>query len=312
MQETSHQTPIWETSVRIQAWGRRKLKPLIPYLLLAPAFGLLAAILIYPILYNIYLSFWDWRFTAPADRAFINLDNYIYLFTEDPVFWKVFRFTMTFTALTIGLEFIIGLISALLLNGIRTLQRIFSSMLLLPYMVAPIAVGLIWKLLWAREFGLVNYFLTTLGFDRVNWLGEGTNAALAVVIAEVWRSTPFVTLILLAGLTSIPSDIMEAALVDGASRWHTFRYITLPLLAPSITVALVFQTIFKLRVFDLIFIMTNGGPGTDTLPLGILVYRTYFRYMNGGYAAAQSVVLLLLGAAISALYLRLIYREIEY
>jgi ABC-type sugar transport system permease subunit len=303
--------PAFVTS-RFRGRSRIRMRGIIPYLLIAPAFLVLGIVLIYPALYNIVLSLWEWRFTNPADRQFIFLNNYIHLITNDPVFWSVLRFTGTFVFLSLALEMILGVLSALLLYSIVHLRRTFLSFLLLPYMVAPIAVGLTWKLLWARDYGLINHLLSVVSVQPVNWLGDGSNAVWAVVIAEVWQSMPFVMLVLLAGLTSIPEELFDAAKVDGSSRLRTFWHITLPLLAPSLAVALIFQTVFKLRVFDLVLIMTGGGPGTDTLPLGILIHRTYFRYFNGGYAAAQSVVLLLIGALISALYLRLIYREIEY
>jgi len=279
---------------------------------LTPAYALLAVILIYPGIYNFWLSLWKWRYTNLAESRFVGLENYQRLLFEDPQFWQVLRFTLLFVLCTILLEFLLGLGSALLLNRIAALRSVFVGISIMPYQVAPIAVGLIWRLLWAHQFGLVNYGIEQVGLDPVPWLGVPGPAVAAAIITEVWRAMPFVTIILLAGLTSIPVDIIEAGTVDGASAWQRFWHLILPLLLPSIAVALMFETIFKLRVFDLIFNLTGGGPGISTMPLGILIYRTYFRYFQGGYSATISVILLILGAFLSLLYIKFVYRETEF
>lgn len=284
---------------------------LVPYFLLAPALSLLIVVLVYPLLYNIYLSFFSWRYTNPDATRFIGLANYVELLA-DPMFWHVTQFTFLFLAVTIVLEFILGLGSALLLSSLYRSRKWFATLILLPYLVAPVAVGLDWRLLWNYDFGLINWIISLVGVGPVNWLGDTGLAQLAVIITEVWRSTPFVTIILLAGLTAIPQEAIEAARIDGANRWQEFLRVILPLLRPSLTIALLFQTIIKLRVFDLVYIMTGGGPGVATTPYGILEYRTYFRYFDGGKAATIAVVLLLLGTLISVIYIRLVYREVEY
>ena len=289
-----------------------RLRKLTPYLLLIPAYTFLTVILIYPGIYNLWLSLWKFRYTNLDESRFAGLDNYQRLLFEDPQFWQVFQFTMLFVVATIGLEFVFGLGSALLLNKITVLRSLFTSISIIPYQVAPIAAGLIWRLLWANDFGLINYGIEQAGMEPVVWLGLAEPATVAAIITEVWRSMPFVTIILLAGLTSIPTDILEAAEVDGATSWQRFWRLILPLLLPSIAVALMFETIFKLRVFDLIYNLTGGGPGIATMPLGILIYRTYFRYFDGGYSATISVVLLILGVILSVLYIKVVYRETEF
>ncbi len=287
--------------------GRRS----VPYLLLMPAFALLGVVLIYPLVYNVYLSFFAWRYTNPAATRFVGFDNYVKLLT-DPNFWQVSEFTAFFVVLTILLEFVIGLLGALLLSSLFHSRKWLATVVLLPYLIAPIAVGLNWRLLWNYDFGLVNYFVVLFGGEPVNWLGQTNLAQIAVVITEVWRSTPFVTIILLAGLTAIPKESLEAARIDGTNAWQELWHVILPLLRPSLTIALLFQTIVKLRVFDLIYIMTGGGPGISTQPYGIYIYRTYFRYFDGGQAATIAVVLMLLGALISVAYIRLVYKEVEH
>lgn len=295
-----------------QPYSRRSLPKLIPYLLFLPAALLLIVILIYPLLQTLYLSLWRWPLLDPSRVSFVGFDNYVRLFTRDERFLTSLFFTLKFTVATIGLEFILGLAGALVLERIRVWRGVVSTIVILPYLVAPIAVGLTWRLIWARDFGLANYLLGLVSIGPINWLADGGPAFWATVITEVWRSTPFVTLILLAGLTTIPNELYDASRVDGASPWQVFRNIKLPLLAPSIAVALIFQTIFKLRLFDLVFTLTGGGPGNDTTPLGLLIQRTYFRSFEAGYSSAISVVLLILGALVSIIYIRLVYREVQY
>lgn len=283
----------------------------MPYLLLAPSLGLLGVVLLYPLIYNVYLSFFAWRYTNPSATRFIGFDNYLELFTN-PNFWRVSEFTALFILLTIALEFVLGLIGALLLSSMFHARTWLATIILLPYLIAPIAVGLNWRLLWNYDFGLVNWLVVSLGLEPINWLGRSDLAQVAVIITEVWRSTPFVTIILLAGLTSIPKESLEAGRIDGTNAWQELRHIILPLLRPSLTIALLFQTIVKLRVFDLVYIMTGGGPGISTQPYGIFIYRTYFRYFDGGQAATIAVVLMVLGALISLVYIGLVYKEVEH
>ncbi len=286
----------------------RLKKKIVPYALLFPTFLILGYILIYPALRNCFLSLWKWKLTSADERVFVGLENYIRILTNDSTFTTVIGFTFRFAFISLAVEMVLGLLIALLLNQEIHGRSLIASLYIMPYSMASIAVGLCWRLMWAEDYGLINYLVGLFGFDRVTWLVEAP--ALCVIVPEVWRSVPFVTLTLLAGLTSIPNDLYEAARVDGSNVWHRFRYITLPLLTPSLTIALVFETIFKLRVFDLIFTLTGGGPGTQTLPLGVYIYRSFFRYMDGGYASALSVILLVIGTLISLVYIKLFYRDV--
>jgi multiple sugar transport system permease protein len=279
----------------------------VPYLLVAPAVLLLGAIFIYPAIENAWLSLWSWKLTAPHRARFVGLDNYISLFSENELFRQALIFTLVYTVVTLVASLVLGLIAALLLHPVSTRRRLLVSLLLLPYVISPVAAGLGWGLIWAREFGLANFLLGRFfGISPLPWLAEPFLASAALMITEVWRSVPFVTLVLLAGLATIPEELYEAARLDGASRWQELKYITLPLLLPSISVVVVFETIFKLRVFDLIVPLTGGGPGTSTHSLGLVLYRLYFRYFDGGGAAAVGVVLFLIGGGFALIYLRLV------
>jgi len=279
----------------------------LPYLLVAPAALLLGAIFVYPAIENAWLSLWSWKLTAPDRRDFVGLENYLTLFSDSPLFRDALVFTLVYTFVTLAASLLLGLVAALLLHPVSTRRRMIVALLLLPYVISPVAAGLGWGLIWARDFGLANFLQQRLlGVSPLSWLADPVLASAALMITEIWRSVPFVTLVLLAGLATIPDDLYEAASLDGASRWQELRFITLPLLLPSISVVVVFETIFKLRVFDLIVALTGGGPGTSTHSLGLVLYRLYFRYFDGGNAAAVGMVLLLIGGAFALLYLRLV------
>jgi multiple sugar transport system permease protein len=278
---------------------------LLPYLLIAPTALLLGGVFVYPALENAWLSLWAWKLTAPGQRSFVGFANYVELFTRNPLFRQALGFTLLYTFVTLAASLVLGLVAALLLHPVRASRRVLLGLLLLPYMMSPVAAGLGWGLIWGREFGLANALLRLLEVSPVSWLAQPTTATVALMTTEVWRSVPFVILVLLAGLAAIPSELFEAARLDGASGWQEFRGITLPLLMPSLSLVVVFETIFKLRVFDLIIALTGGGPGTTTHSLGVVLYRLYFRYFEGGASAAVGIVLLVMGGVFAIAYLRL-------
>ncbi|HEV8307889.1 MAG TPA: sugar ABC transporter permease [Methylomirabilota bacterium] len=282
----------------------------LPYLLITPAALVISGVFAYPALDNAWLSLWSWKFTAPQRGIFVGLGNYVELFTHNALFRQALGFTLLYTVVTLAVSLVLGLTSALVLHPVTISRRLLVGLLLLPYMISPVAAGLGWGLVWGREFGLANYLLgTVFGIEPVAWLAEPAMAGVALMTTEIWRSVPFVTLVLLGGLAAIPVELSEAARLDGASVWQELRRITLPLLLPSLSVVIIFETIFKLRVFDLIVALTGGGPGTSTHSLGLVLYRLYFRYFEGGTAAAVGMVLLLLGGLFAVLYLKLVPAE---
>src|SRR6185503_18673060 len=205
----------------------------------------------------------------------------------------------------------IGLALALLLNSQMRGRAVFRSLLLLPMMLPPVVVGVVWRLMLTSNFGAVNGTLKTFGIqtDALTWTASPKLAMASVIVADVWQWTPFVFLILLAGLQAIPQEPYEAALIDGSTAWQTFRHVTLPLLKPAILIALLLRTMDLLRVFDQIFILTEGGPGFATETVSLYIYRTAFRFSNFGYAAAMSFVLLLLTNIVSVGYIRLLQKQ---
>jgi len=284
---------------------------LTPYLLLAPALLVVGAVLVYPMLDTIRRSFFDWPFGLPGELEFVGFSNYESLLFGSSGFVPSLIFTSVFVAVTIAVEFALAFGVALTLDRLRRGRSVVAAIAIAPYMVAPVAVGLVWRLILMRDAGLLNYILRFLGISPVSWLAHTAEASASVMLAEVWRSMPFVMLILLGALTAIPDSVLEAARTDGARESQVFRYIVRPLLMPAVAVALIFETIFKLRVFDLIVTLTGGGPGTDTTPLGLFIHRLFFRYFEGGLASATSVVLLVMGGVITLVYMKYVYREVQ-
>jgi multiple sugar transport system permease protein len=293
--------------------GPRRREALFPYLLVAPSLAALLGVGLYPFLYMAALSFRRLNFRRLGTAGpFVGLENYANLFAE-PVFWESLRTTLLIVLIAVPLELVLGFAAATLFVRDFPGKRLAVTVAVIPTILAPVAVAVMWKILLASPWGfLMDTVFYPLGLFRdVSVFGVGAWALAAIIAIDVWQWAPFAFLVFLAGLSSLPGKPYEAAAVDGASPLQTFRHLTLPLLAPAITVALLFQTVFKLRVFDLIFILTGGGPGIATLPLGILVYRQYVRYFAGGYSAALAVTILVLGALISVVYLRLMSREVE-
>jgi multiple sugar transport system permease protein len=268
--------------------------------LVAPTLAVLLALSIYPLIYSIKISFQSGSGNA-------TLENFTRL-VSDQFFLAALLHTFVYTAIALTIEFLLGLGLALVLNEKMRGRNAFRTLLLLPMMLPPVVVGVVWRLMLNSNFGALNGTLKRFGIDTetLTWTASPKLAMASVIMADVWQWTPFMFLILLAGLQAIPQEPYEAALIDGSNAWRTFRHVTLPLLRPAILIALLLRTMDLLRVFDHIFILTEGGPGFATETLSIYIYRTAFRFSNFGYAAAMSFVLLLITNLISAGYIRLL------
>lgn len=281
------------------AGARREL--LLPYLLVAPALAVLLALSIYPLLYSIAVSLQQ----ETASGIVWTLAHFKRLATDN-FFLTAMVHTFVYAIAALTCEFVLGLGLALLLNGQIRGRGLFRATLLVPMMLPTVVVGVVWRLMLNPNFGAINGTLKQLGVNTENltWTASPRLAFLAVVVVDVWQWTPFVFLVLLAGLQAIPLEPYEAALIDGSSRWQTFRHVTLPLLKPAILIVLLLRTMDLLRVFDQIFILTEGGPGFATEMISLYIYRTAFRFFDFGYAAAMSFVLLALTNVISVVYIR--------
>lgn len=278
-----------------------RLNRLTPYMFLAPAILLLVVALLYPISYMIYASFLDW---VPSQRIgeadFIGLRNYINLWNND-AFRESFGVTLRFAAIALTLEMVIGVGLALLLDrnirGMSALRTIF----ILPMMIAPIVVGLMWRYMYHPTVGIFNRTLKEWGFDPIPWLSDSTWSFIAVIIADVWQWTPFIFILSLAALQSLPRSALEAAEIDGASGWAQIIHIKLPLMMPVLIVAALLRLIDAFKVLEVILVMTNGGPGLSTEILSLRIYRTAQEFQKLGEAAAMSNYLLIMLTVLTAL-----------
>lgn len=275
----------------------------LAYVLVAPAVFVLVALSIYPLFHAVSLSL---QVNSGATSSW-GLGNFTRL-ASDQFFLAALRHTLVFGISALTLEFLLGLALAVLLNHKIRGRSFFRAGLLVPMMLPTVVVGVIWRLMLNPNFGAVNGTLKGAGLNTtaLTWTSSPRLAMLSIVAVDVWQWTPFMFLILLAGLQAIPQEPYEAALIDGSSGWQTFRHITLPLLKPAILVALLLRTMDLLRVFDQVFILTEGGPGFATETISLYIYRTAFRFSNFGYAAAMSFVLLLITNIISGFYIRLL------
>lgn len=281
-----------------------------PAFYIAPAFIALGVVLVYPLGYSLWLSFHQWTMrTFRQGVPYVGLDNYSTLFSS-PDFLNSIRITFTFVSLAISIEFILGMALALLLNHEIKGRGIFRALILLPMMCTNVVIGLTWRLLLNYQYGLVNYYLGVLGFAPVEWLSSPKVAMASVVLVDVWNTTSFVALMLLAGLQSLPEEPYEAARIDGASGVQTFFYLTLPLLRPIILVALLWRFIDTFRIFDVIYLLTAGGPARVTETVSIYVYRYGFQAFNLGIASAASFIMLLIMLVIAGILARSIGREL--
>lgn len=276
------------------------------YLLLAPALIAILAIVIYPLFYSIYLSLTDFTLGMPV-VSFVGLGNYLDLL-EDSIFKSSLFTTIKFTFIAVTAEFLLGFGVALLLyrefKG-RDLVRTFT---LMPMMITPVVVGVVWLLLYQPDFSLINYLLSLVGIQGPLWLQSIPWALIAIIVADVWQWSPFFVLLLSSGLLSLPQEPLEAARVDGASNFQTFWHIMLPLLRPLIMVALLLRIIEAFKVFDVIYVMTEGGPGTFTEVLSFRIWKEAFMFRHFGYSASMSYYMILILSVLAMVLFRLLRR----
>ncbi len=276
--------------------------------MVAPAVLTLVGVALYPILAAVWLSLRRVVLVFREDH-FVGFDNYLFLMS-DPRFWQALGNTAYFTLVAVSIEVLLALPLALLLNAAFPARGVFRAAVLIPWAIPTVVSARLWAWLFNPDFGLVNRVLSAIGDGAApNWLGSPALALHAAIVVDVWKTTPFVALLLLAGLQTIPPDLYKAARVDGASAWRAFRSITLPLLKPALLLALLFRTLDAFRVFDAIYVLTEGGPGNATETLSIYAYKVLMRSGDFGYGSTLAVVTFLCVGAISLVYIRLLGRE---
>ena len=276
--------------------------------LLLPSVLFLVAMTIIPMFYSLWMSTRYYTLTRPDLAHFVGLRNFADLFRDD-LFWRALEVTLVFTASVLVLEFVLGFLIAVLLDRRMRGMGLVRTLYIIPVFVSPVAMGLTWRYMFQPGYGVINSLLAGIGLPRVNWLASTDWAMPAVVIVDVWQWTPFVALILLAGMQSVSTEIAEAADLDGLGRWQYLRLMVLPLIRPVIVVVGLIRLIDALKSFDLIYIITRGGPGTATYTLPLHSYITGFTSGFMGSSAAIAWVMVIIINVLTVLFLRVLARE---
>ncbi|MCX6090261.1 MAG: sugar ABC transporter permease [Atribacterota bacterium] len=288
---------------RIRHWSYWKTG----YILIAPVLFVLIIVNLYPSLYQIFISFMSYKLGSPIS-SFNGIANYQKLLT-DVRFWNSLVITLKLLLYTLPVQLVLGIILAMLLDASRY-HKYFLPLLVLPVVTTPVVVGYIFQYMFREDYGLISYFLRLLHlFPGYNLTANTGTVLPAIAMVDTWQWTPFVMIVLLAGLQSLPSSVYEAARVDGGSWWDIFLKITLPLLKSQILVVLLFRTVDVLRIFDTIFALTRGGPGTGSESLTIYLQLTGFRFRNLGYAGAMGMFLLVIASLFTTAFMKLAKSE---
>ncbi|MGI8315858.1 carbohydrate ABC transporter permease [Halobacillus mangrovi] len=271
-----------------------------------PAGLFMGVFLLYPLFLLLKDSLFSYNILEPAAKQFVGLQNYMSALTSERFLQATWN-TIVYIVAAVGIEFLLGLTLALLLNtGFRGSQLI-RTLLLAPLMIAPLVSGLVWKFMLNNQFGIINWILFKLGIisspQQILWLSEAKYALLSTIIADVWLTTPFLMLVLLAGLQGIPKGLYEASQIDGANRWQTFRYVTMPALAPVAIVAVLIRMIDAARTFDIVWVLTQGGPGFSSEVLSTYMYKMLTRYGHVGEASAMAVIFIILLLCLSSFFI---------
>lgn len=293
---------------RIKDWLDRKMN----FVFTVPTILFVLGMVLFPIIYTLVLSFHDWRLSANIPWEFVGVENYVDLFSDSRFPDAVLR-TFIFALIALAVEMVVGVSIAIYLNHSFWGKNLVKTAFLLPMVATPVAIGMVWKLIYEPNIGILNTIIRNMGGPKIDWLGDSGIALYSLMFVDIWQWTPFVMLIVLAGLTAIPSDPFESAMIDGASRWQMVRKITLPLLRPTIYTALLLRLIDVLKTFDIIYSMTQGGPGFATETMNILSFRQAFEFLQFGDASAILILFFIIVMLIAALTIKLKSRsEVDF
>lgn len=264
----------------------------------APSFVVMILVTAYPLGYALVLSLYNYRLTDPGGRDFVGLSNYLVILS-DPLWWSVFMTTLVITVVTVAIELVIGFMFAYVMLRIVRGRGPLRTAILVPYGIVTVVSAFVWRYAFAVDSGFVNQWL---GLNEFNWFGDRWSALFVICLSEIWKTTPFISLLLLAGLVQVPEDMQEAAKVDGATAWQRLRKVTLPNMKAAIMVALLFRTLDAWRIFDNPFVMTRGANDTETI--SFLAYRQNVTLVNLGMGSAVSVLLFLTVVAIAWIFVK--------
>ena len=279
---------------------------------LGPAIAALLIVGIVPLLYALWKSFHYFNLTKQAQSRFVGLDNYAFVLT-DYVFWQAMGRTALLFIVSVPVQIAIGLTIALVLHrpGLTLWKTLTRLSLVLPMATTYAVVGLLAQVMLNQKYGVINQMLGWIGIDAINFIGDPTNAFIAAILWDIWQWTPFVALVLLAGLSTVPPEIEEAAQLETKTNWTILRNVQLPYLIPSLVAVLILRTADTLKLFDMVFTMTRGGPGAATEFIAILIERVGNRQFDIGMASAQSIIMLAITIVLARTYIRLFYREVR-
>ncbi|PYE86985.1 carbohydrate ABC transporter membrane protein 1 (CUT1 family) [Phyllobacterium leguminum] len=281
--------------------GKSLIKPSYwPFVL--PALITVGAVIVFPWLFTLWMSVHQWQ--LGGIKSFVGFDNFIRL-AGDARFWDSMWHTIVYTVLSVVAPMVLGTIAALVFDSKLPMRGLLRGIFVMPMMATPVAVALVWTMMYHPQLGVLNYLLSLVGIGPQEWIFNQNTVIPSLVAVETWQWTPLVMLIVLGGLASMPRDPFESAEIDGANGWQKFRYITLPMILPFIMVAVIIRSIDALKSFDIIYAMTQGGPGTASETINIYLYNVAFSYYDIGYASAIAVVFFIIIIAMSLILLAL-------
>lgn len=271
--------------------------------LVVPAAAVLILFSIYPLIYSFRLIFYKWILSRPDPPVFVGLSN-IKSILLDVRFWNSLKVTLIILIIGVSVEFILGLFLALLFKGKVFGRRILVSLIIIPIMISPMVIGIIWRFMLNPEIGIINYFLKFFGIiEPIIWLGNVKYALPVIILIDIWQWTPFMFLIFLSGMQGIPTTLYEAAEVDGASELGLVRHITIPTLKPIMFIGIIIRSIDSFKLFDLVYILTRGGPVNSTETASLYTYKVGFNFFNMGEASAMSYFLLIIVTILAQMFI---------
>lgn len=281
----------------------KKRKSGFAYIMTSPTMLILIALSIFPLVFNIYYSFTDYYYLSRQDPGFLGLDNYKNIF-KDVYFQQAVYNTVKFTILAVFFETLIGLAIALLVNSVQKGRKTLRTVSLLPTLLPPVTVALIWQIMFSNNYGIINKLLGGIGIDPVNWLMDVNTAFYAILVIDIWQYAPFAFLLIYASLQSVPQGQYEAARIDGAGIWQQFIYVTLPNIANGVIMVVLLRTIDTFRLFDKVNILTKGGPANSTATITQYIFQHGVKGLKVGYGSAAALIMTVIVLILAGAYIK--------
>ncbi|NTE35386.1 carbohydrate ABC transporter permease [Agrobacterium tumefaciens] len=261
-----------------------------------PALVVISAVIVFPWVFTLWMSAHRW--TLGQEQSFIGFENYVRL-ASDARFWESLWHTLIYTVLSVVAPLFLGTLAALVFDAQFPLRGFLRGVFVMPMMATPVAIALVWTMMFHPQLGVLNYLLSFIGIGPLEWIYNQSTVIPSLVLVETWQWTPLVMLIVLGGLAAVPREPYESAEIDGANAWQKFRYLTMPMIAPFLMIAVIIRSIDAVKSFDIIYAMTQGGPGTASETINIYLYNTAFAYYDIGYGSAMAVVFFIIIVALS-------------